>query len=246
MFRLSVLILLALLLSAPTASATGTMTRTIGPDEIIPALQAAMAEQNANSNSAIKLNMTSKSLVASQSKADAKIQVTRMDINSQTKTFTADIAIEGDNKQKLTVSGRLAPMISVPVLITQRNAGETINAADIAWQDFEEAYVGNHAITNAEAIIGKTVQRVISANTIIRSGMVASPTLVRKNSLVTITYQNEFMSITNQVKSMQDGALGETVRVINPQTNKIMDAVVSGSDQVLVGPNATSKSLALK
>ncbi len=241
------LILFALWIGFATpALSTESMARSISENEITAALQISLEQESVPKNFAIKMNLPSRTLSSFVNMNDEKVIVYYMDYNKQNKNFKAEIGISSDAKQRATVTGRLVAMITVPVLNTQRNAGETIVASDIEWQDMEEAATGSRAITNPDALIGKTAQRVIPANTIIRSGMVASPIMVRKNTLVTIIYQNDFMSITNQVKAMQDGAMGDTVRVLNTSSNKLIDAVVSGSDQVLVGPNAASKSLALK
>jgi flagella basal body P-ring formation protein FlgA len=142
------------------------------------------------------------------------------------------------------VTGRIVGIVKVPVLNAQRGTGETIQESDIAWMDVEENTLGTKPITTTDQLIGKRVERLIQAQTIIHAGMVKSPVLVRKNSLVTITYETGSMLISNQVKALEDGAMDEVIRVQNSQSNRIIDAVVVGSDHVQSGSRA--KTLAMK
>lgn len=214
----------------------------VSEDEMTKSIAKAFAEQGMGDNVAVKLNRSNKNLLVP---ADAayELNVNKLDYNKQSGSFSAEMRA-GD--KSMLVTGRVAALVKVPVLAVQRNGGETIQESDIAWVDMEEAFIGNRAITNASDIIGKKAERLISPQTIIREHMVAAPILVRKNTLVTIVYQTNALTITSQVKALEDGALGKAIRVSNAQTNRIMDAVVTGIDQVQVGMAPRKNTVAMQ
>ena len=49
-----------------------------------------------------------------------------------------------------------------------------------------------------------------------------------RGSLVTMKIETPFMTVTAQGKAQQDGAEGEIVRVINTQSNRVVEGTVTG------------------
>lgn len=228
----------------PAATADGAKNyRLIDGDEIIEAIKAKAAPQMTQADFVVKLNPLTRTLTADAA-GTANVEISNLNINKANNYFSAIASLSDNVNQQITVTGRLVGMVKVPVLNTQRSSGETIQDADIAWMDVEESSLGVKPITNADQLIGKRVERLIQPQTIIHTGMVKSPVLVRKNSLVTITYETGSMLISNQVKALEDGAMDEVVRVQNSQSGRIIDAVVVGSDHVQSGNRA--KTLAMK
>ena len=55
-------------------------------------------------------------------------------------------------------------------------------------------------------------------------------------STVTIVLQTDAMTLTAQGRASEDGAKGDTIRVVNLRSKKTIEAVVSGADQVTIHP----------
>jgi flagella basal body P-ring formation protein FlgA len=51
--------------------------------------------------------------------------------------------------------------------------------------------------------------------------------LVVRGSLVMMKIQTSLMTVTAQGKAQQDGAMGETIRVLNTQSNRVVEGVVT-------------------
>lgn len=239
------LVLLPLAFGARAEDKLAVTPRVITDAEIIAAVKAAALDQGFSGSTQIKVSRNGKNLISTN--ADDQVIIDKLDINKASQSFTAEISLSATERQKANLNGRIISMVSVPVLSTQRNAGETIEDADIAWVDMEQATLGNSAITNIEQLVGKTARRLIASGTVIRSGMVSAPVIVRKNDLIMMLYQTANLTISHQARALSDGAMGDTIRALNTQTNKILDAVVTGSDQATVGISSNSKrSLASK
>ncbi|MNF12653.1 flagellar basal body P-ring biosynthesis protein FlgA [compost metagenome] len=55
-----------------------------------------------------------------------------------------------------------------------------------------------------------------------------------KGSLVTITLATENLTLSVQGKALQDGGRGDVIRVVNTQSNRILEATVAGPSIVAV------------
>ncbi|TAH37569.1 MAG: flagellar basal body P-ring formation protein FlgA [Alphaproteobacteria bacterium] len=233
------LVLLSFSFSAHAEEKATVTPRVITDAELIAAVKAAALDQGYGSNVQVRVSRNGKNLISMS--ANDQIILDNLEINKAAQSFTVEASLSDSPKQRINFAGRIISMISVPVLSTQRNAGETIEDADIAFVDMEQASLGNSAITNVEQLVGKTAKRLIASGSVIRTGMVSAPIVVRKNDLITMLYQTEYLTISHQARALNDGAMGDTIRALNTQTNKILDAVVTGSDQATVGITSNSK-----
>jgi flagellar basal body P-ring formation protein FlgA len=54
------------------------------------------------------------------------------------------------------------------------------------------------------------------------------------------------MQLTAQGKAVEDGAMGASIRVTNTQSNRVIDTVVSGPNQVVVGSGTMPSRIAAR
>lgn len=206
----------------------------IGKEELIKAVRPELASYGVDGETDIAIDTKLPEIFADPAQPTAII-FTNVNYDASRGSFTADATVE---KSKLTLHGRIVTSISIPVANRAIRPGEVIAEADIAWINFEANKLGYKALTQMQDIVGKRAERPINPNTIIRSSMLAAPILVKKNSVITITYISPIMTITNQVRATEDGSMGDTIRVLNTQSNKMVDAIVTGSDQVTAATGA--------
>lgn len=86
----------------------------------------------------------------------------------------------------------------------------------------------------AGEIVGMEATRRIMAGSLVRSGDVVRPRLVRRGEAVVIRLQNGPLTITSAGKALSDGAAADSVRVVSTATNRTLDAVVAGPGVVTI------------
>jgi flagella basal body P-ring formation protein FlgA len=96
-------------------------------------------------------------------------------------------------------------------------------------------------VNDPDKLVDKAAKRVLPAGQPIKVSDISMPLLVAKNSMVNVRIASNRLNITMQGKSMDDGAEGDTVRVVNTRSNKIVQGTVNGRGEVVV---ITSYSLA--
>lgn len=165
-----------------------------------------------------------------------RAELIELDYNPQYDRFTAVLAAPSAQKplSRLTVTGTTERIVSVPVLKSDLKNGDVISSGDLAWIDTYAKNIQHDMVLNAEDMIGLTPRRMAMAGKPLRSRDLQAPQLVGRGDKVTIILQNEQMYLTTEGKALQNGAKGDTVRVVNTGSNRSIDALVSGSRTVTV------------
>ena len=134
----------------------------------------------------------------------------------------------------IRVVGKVFRTVDIPVLVRPIATGEVIRARDIQMVRLHADQVGPTNINDPDKLADKSARRVLPAGQPIRVSDVGAPVLVIKNNLVNVTINTARLSIVMQGKAMEDGAEGDTVRVVNTRSSKIVQGVVSGKGEVIV------------
>ncbi|GIU67447.1 hypothetical protein PsB1_1601 [Candidatus Phycosocius spiralis] len=105
--------------------------------------------------------------------------------------------------------------------------GEEIRAEDIVWLD-APSLAPRDALEDADFLIGKTARRELNAHMPLRAIDVIEKPAIRRNETVTLVYEASGIKLSLRGRALSDAPLGATVRVVNPQSKKILDAIVEG------------------
>jgi len=62
--------------------------------------------------------------------------------------------------------------------------------------------------------------------------------VIKRDDVVQVTYHDEGISLVLQGKAMADAASGEPIAIENTISKKVIQAVATGPDQAVVGPEA--------
>ena len=149
--------------------------------------------------------------------------------------FAAEIIVTDTRPAvRLPVAGRAFGVVQVPVLARRVVPGDVIGAADVDWQDVRADQTGSDIAATDAHLIGMTPKRGVPVNTPVRLRDLQSPRVVDKGALVTITLVTANITLLAQGKALQDGGKGDVIRVVNTQSNRIVEATVAGPNIVAV------------
>ncbi len=91
---------------------------------------------------------------------------------------------------------------------------------------------GNMVVSDPDRLIGRAAKRMLAAQEPIQVAAVAPTVLVPKNSIALARVLSGRVLITMEGKALDDGAQGDTIRVANPRSNKIVQGIVTGPGEV--------------
>lgn len=167
---------------------------------------------------------------------DARFELTNFSYDNERHRFRADlVASAGNYPMTQTVTGHVIWKREIPVLSHSLPVGTVISEADLKWVHIEEDRVSDDIVAKADQLIGMETRRALSEDERIRTRDISQPRLVTRGGLVTIKVETPLMLITAQGRAMQDGAKGETVRVVNTQSNRTIEGIVESTGIVRVG-----------
>ncbi|MDH3236305.1 MAG: flagellar basal body P-ring formation chaperone FlgA, partial [Alphaproteobacteria bacterium] len=92
------------------------------------------------------------------------------------------------------------------------------------------------AIIQRSDIVGQAARRSLPSGQPVRDGDIEAPTLVRRGALVTMEISTPMMRLTARGKALDNGTLGETVRLRNIQSKRVIQGTVVGLDRVRIAP----------
>jgi len=137
--------------------------------------------------------------------------------------------------KRFALVGRAFEQMTLPALGRRINPGELVEERDLTWIKVRSDQVTENALTDANHILGQSPRRQLPANRMLTANDLETPILVKRNSIVTVVFRHPGMELTGQGKATANASLGDTVRVVNPTSNKQFDAVVTGRGSVAVG-----------
>jgi len=166
----------------------------------------------------------------------ATVGIESLNHDPNTGRFVATISVPaGDPAAKrLRITGRVFTLVAVPVLAKKLYRGDVIRKHHLEWKKIRKSKVLRQTITEAEQLIGMAAKRLIGSNRPIRLAQVRRPLLIAKGGIVTIRLNYANMSLTAQGRSLDEGSLGDVVRITNSQSKKIVEARVTGANRVRV------------
>ncbi len=164
------------------------------------------------------------------------VEVSSMDYDAQKDYFRATLVSPSiDNPvKKISVTGMIERIASIPVLRNNLQNGDIINANDIDMIDVSQNSLQHNVMMDAEAMIGLTPRRMVHAGKYILEGSLSRPLLIERGEPVNITFREGPLVLNAKGKALESGAKGDLVRVTNTNSSRTIAAIVTGENQVVV------------
>jgi flagella basal body P-ring formation protein FlgA len=117
-------------------------------------------------------------------------------------------------------------------------AGEVVQPSDLAFAKIARFQVPGDAPRDADQAIGKVARRPLRAGSAVAAHDLSLPLVIKRDDVVEVDYHDGGISLILQGKAMADAAAGEPVAIENTTSKKVIEAVATGPDQAVVGPEA--------
>lgn len=178
--------------------------------------------------------------------ADDPIRVERVLWSRTDGRFSVNLSVAGaGGRLPVTVTGHAMEMIEVAVLQQPMRRGALLRQEDVTSIRMPRAKIPARALTDLTDVIGLAARSGLRANMPLARSDFAKPILISRGEKVTITYEIAGMKLTTRGKAMDDGAKGDLIDVMNPQSRRIIPAMVASRGQVVAQP-ATARIASLK
>ena len=199
--------------------------------------KAAMEKAGKNAaNSKVQVSLDNRNIALYANPDDGPtVQVRDIWIDNEGSRFTATVAAGPDASAAVTkVSGRLYVVTSIPVLTRRIGQNDVIGPEDIRFIEVKNDSIESDVITDPDALIGMSPRRQAAENVPLRAGDFRAPVIIAKGSLVSMVLETPYMQITAQGRTVEEGAKGQVIKVMNTQSKTTVDATVEGPGRVVV------------
>ena len=171
------------------------------------------------------------------------LTIDHMTYDEGTGRFSALLLVTGPEfaPKDIIIDGTAHSVIEIPVANRTLVKGSIIAEDDITWTDVRVANIRQQTATELDQVVGKETKRQIRADSPILFRDIWAPRLVRKGSIVTLTVHTRDMLLQTNGQAMEDGARGETVRILNLKSRKTVQGVVTGNGEVKILFNSLSQ-----
>jgi flagella basal body P-ring formation protein FlgA len=167
----------------------------------------------------------------------ASIEVTSLRWSPITGRFEASLTVADSmllTRNPIKVTGTAIENVEVLVYGRPLSRGEIVRNSDLIIERRPRATMPRDgAVVTAEAI-GKSLRRSVRAGQPVIVADLTRPEMVIRNQPVTLVYEQPGMVLAIRAMAVESGAEGDVISVMNPQSRRIVQAVVSGQGRVTV------------
>lgn len=172
-------------------------------------------------------------------KSSWRLEPVQTEYNSFRQTFEAkmSLTVNAEKKDDLFFAGKAQIFITVPVAGQDLKSGQIITRDDIQMKDIVQETGRRRADpVKTEDLIGKEVKRSIRAGQIISQNDVQTQVMVAKGKIITLNFAKGGIMLSAKGKALENGGLGDTVRVMNIQSKSVVQGTVTGPETVSIAP----------
>lgn len=157
-------------------------------------------------------------------------------IDPRSGRVTATLAVSGGKSGdlKYRLDGMSYSIVEIPTVSRRIRRGETIDESDVVWKKFRKDLVGRNMVRDRSTVVGKASRRFLAPGKPLLIDDLEAPKLVRKGALVTIYLETANLRLTAKARASEDGALNDTIQVVNVRSKKVVEAIVRSPTKVVI------------
>jgi flagella basal body P-ring formation protein FlgA len=166
--------------------------------------------------------------------AAADLAVSRMYVDQRTGRFDINFELPGSTtarRSDLRFTGTVAETVEAATLTRSLKLGDVIKASDVVVERRPKTELRGDGISRNQAI-GMAAKSPLRSGQALRTDDLVRPQIVQRNEAVTITYEVPGIMLTVRGKATEAGAMGDVIGVLNIQTNRTVQATVTGPGRV--------------
>ncbi|RMG41550.1 MAG: flagella basal body P-ring formation protein FlgA [Candidatus Dadabacteria bacterium] len=150
--------------------------------------------------------------------------------------FIIKAAVEGEKPVRFKVRASVDQWQKVPVANRPINRGAVISKDDVMMARMNVNLIPRDAARDPESIIGLETSKEISYGEVFRKNKLSIPPVIETGAPVTLTYKSRFFQATATGTAIEDGIVGQEIRVRNNSSRKVVRGTVLEAGLVEVRP----------
>ena len=217
-------------------------SRAIGVEEISASIAQALSRQyglGAAHDISLNFDLPVRTLQVEAS-ASGALQVGALAYDPRSGRFGATLELPSSlvlQREGGRLTGRAIQTVDAITVDRPVERGELLAASDLTIVRRPKTEAGR--LLAMRAAIGMAARHSLNPGQPISAADLMKPEIVQRGDTVTLVYQAPGLVLTLRGKAQDPGALGDTIGVLNDQTKRVVQGIVSGPGRVMVADAAT-------
>jgi flagella basal body P-ring formation protein FlgA len=177
----------------------------------------------------------------------AELRIVRLGYDPRSGRFDISLELPGSavaRKLPMRFTGSISETFEAPVPTRAIAQGEVVRAKDLVLARRPKSEAAPNVIREAEQAVGMVAKRALRAGQAIRQSDFAKQELVARSEAVTISYEVPGVTVSIRGQALEPGGQGDLINVLNVQSKKTLQAIVTGPGRVSVGNTPASARVA--
>jgi flagella basal body P-ring formation protein FlgA len=133
---------------------------------------------------------------------------------------------------QVRVTGTAQEAYDAVVLTRPVARGDVLRASDVAVEKRPKTELQGEVLRDSSMAVGMSVQQVLRPGQPLRSTDLAKPQLIKRGESVMLHYEVPGIALTARGKAEDSGSLGDTINVVNIQSKRVVQGVITGPGHV--------------
>jgi flagella basal body P-ring formation protein FlgA len=164
----------------------------------------------------------------------AELGLARIGYDASTRRFDVTFELGDGARRAWRYAGTAVETVEVAVPTRALVRGDVLKAADFAIERRPKMELPNEPLAQPGDITGLAARRPVRAGQPLRAADLMKPELVQKNETVVLQYVVPGIVLTMRGQALDTGAEGDTISVLNAQSKRTVQGVVTGPGRVTV------------
>jgi len=138
------------------------------------------------------------------------------------------VGVRCNGKHAWTIYVPVSVKVMTEVIIAKRalERGTIISAADVGLEQRDISRLHRGYLEQKNLAVGKKLKQRVRRNQIVSPSQLDSPQAIKRNNRVTILASNRMIQVRMAGKALQNGSIGDLIRVRNESSKRELDAMV--------------------
>jgi flagella basal body P-ring formation protein FlgA len=162
------------------------------------------------------------------------LSLARLNYDAYNRRFDAVFELTSGGRAQWRFSGLAVESMEAAVTTRALARGEIVKAGDVVIERRAKSEFANEPPAPAGEVVGLALRRAVRAGQPLHTAELTKPEIVHRGDTVTLHYEVPGIVISMRGKATENGALGDTVSVLNEQSKRTIQGVVSSPGHVTV------------
>jgi flagellar basal body P-ring formation protein FlgA len=170
-----------------------------------------------------------------ESRATGDLQVLALNYDTRTGRFDVTLGLPSSlllQRHPAHFTGAAIQTVDAVAVDHPIERGEVLQASDLTVLRRPKAQSGG--LADMKGAVGLAVRRQLRPGQPIQVADLTKPNIVQRDDTVTLVYEAPGLVLTLRGRAQEAGALGDTISVLNQQTKRVVQGVISGPGRVKV------------